>query len=248
MCGRYAITIASDAIRDVFGAMNTVAFPQRYNVAPTQPILVIYEKHGLRIMEHMRWGLMPPWVKDPRSFSLLVNARAEGMEDKPAFKSALRYGRCIVPASGYYEWHANPDGTRQPYYITFADGRPMALAGLRATWRGPDGEEVPTAATVTVAASADLAAIHHRMPAILDTEEKIEAWLDIDHVGVGPATQLALPLEPGLLRFHPVSRRVNKADADGPELIAPIELAAEPAAPVRRKPAVAEDDGQLDLF
>lgn len=248
MCGRYAITLAPEAMRDLFKTMNTVDYPQRYNVAPTQPVLVIYEKHGLRIMEHMRWGLVPIWVKDPREFSLLINARAEGMEDKPAFKGALRYGRCIVPADGYYEWHTNADGTKQPYYITFADGRPMALAGLRSTWRGADGSEVPTAATVTVPANADLAVIHNRMPAILDSEDKIEAWLDIDHVGVEQATQLAMPLEPGLLRFHPVSRRVNKADPDGPELIAPIELAEEPAPPVRRKRVVGGDDGQLDLF
>lgn len=249
MCGRYAITLAPEAMRDLFKTLNTVDYPPRYNVAPTQPILAIYEKHGLRIMEHMRWGLVPPWVKDPKSFSLLINARAEGMEDKPAFKGSLRYGRCIVPASGYFEWHTNPDGSKQPYYVTYADGRPMALAGLRATWRGPSGEEIPSAATVTVAANADLEPIHDRMPAILDNEDKIDAWLDIEHVGVEQAVQLAMPLPQGVLAFHPVSRRVNKADPDDPALIEPVELAdLPPPPPPRRKKVVGGDDGQLDMF
>jgi putative SOS response-associated peptidase YedK len=250
MCGRYAITLAPEAMRDLFKTMNTIFYPPRYNVAPTQPMLVIYEKHGLKLMEHMRWGLMPPWVKDPKSFSLLINARAEGMEDKPSFKGSLRYGRCVVPASGYYEWHTNADGTKQPYYITFTDGRPMALAGLRATWRGLNGEEIGTAATVTVAANADLEVVHDRMPAVLDTDDKIEAWLDIEHVGVEQAVQLMQPLPPGVLRFHPVSRRVNKADPDDAGLTEAVELTEAPPPPPapRRKKAVGGDDGQLDLF
>ncbi len=249
MCGRYALTLPPEAMRDVFKTMNAIDYPPRYNVAPTQPVLVIYEKHGPRLMEHMRWGLMPPWVKDPRQFSLLVNARAEGMADKPAFKGSLRYGRCVIPASGYYEWHTNPDGSKQPFYITLADGEPLALAGLRATWRGPGGEEVPTAATVTVSASPDLEVVHDRMPAILDSEEKIEAWLDIDHVGSEQAAQLMQPLPAGVLRFHPVSRRVNKAELDDATLIEPVAVTDQPPAPPpRRRKAQGADDGQMDLF
>jgi putative SOS response-associated peptidase YedK len=240
MCGRFALTLSPQAaLKQLFELLNGLEMAPRYNIAPTQPIAAIWEAHGRREGHFARWGLVPGWVKDPREFPLLVNARAESMEDKPAFRDALRHGRCIVPASGYYEWHTNPDKSKQPYYITHADNRPMALAGLYACWMGPNGEEIDSVATITVPANQQLAEIHHRMPVILDGAA-IDDWLNVREVRAAEARQLALPLENGALKFHPVSTRVNSARDDDPGLIEAVTL--EQPAP---KPVAG---GQMSLF
>ena len=158
---------AQQMMQELFKTLNGIELVPRYNIAPTQPVAAIWEESGRREAHFARWGLVPRWVKDPREFPLLVNARVETMAEKPAFRDALKHGRCIIPASGYYEWHTGPDKKKQPYYITLADGAPMALAGLYATWSGPEGEEIDTVATITVPANPQLSAIHDRMPAIL---------------------------------------------------------------------------------
>src|SRR5690606_40972821 len=134
------------------------------------------------------------WVKDQREFTVLNNALSETMAEKPAFRAALKHGRCIVPASGYYEWHTGPDKQKRPYYITRADGQPLALAGLWATWSGPEGEEIDSVATITVPTNAQLSVIHHRMPAILLDAESQDAWLNVRDVQAREAAQMALPL------------------------------------------------------
>jgi putative SOS response-associated peptidase YedK len=227
---------------ELFKLLNELDLVPRYNIAPTQPVAAIWEAHGRREARFARWGLVPGWVKDPREFPLLVNARVETMAEKPAFRDAVKHGRCILPASGYYEWHTNPDKTKQPYYITVADGRPMALAGLYASWMGPNGEEIDSVATITVPANAQLAEIHDRMPAILEGEA-IDRWLDVRDVRAGEAGQLALPLPDGALKFHPVSTRVNAARDDDPGLIEPVTVTRpEP------RPKKVAGGGQLDLF
>ena len=133
MCGRYASTLPPEMMQELFKLLNQIDLVPRYNIAPTQPVAAILEQHGRREAHFARWGLVPGWVKDPREFPLLINARVETMADKPAFRDALKHGRCIIPASGYYEWQTKPDITKQPYYITYADDRPMALAGLHAS-------------------------------------------------------------------------------------------------------------------
>ena len=246
MCGRYAATLPPEMMVELFNLLNQIDYPPRYNIKPTEPIAVIRQEHGRRTIQLARWGLVPRWVKDPRQISLLINARIEGIEEKPSFSEAIRRHRCIVPASGYYEWHTSPGGRKQPYYITLTDGRPMAFAGLFTTWEGPNGEEVDTAAIVTVPAGPDLAAIHPRTPAILQ-DEAIDDWLDTDQVSGRKAVQLALPLPPGAVRFHPVSQRVGSAINDDPELVAPVALAEpEPPAPKAKKRVAGS--GQLDLF
>ncbi|UXN73647.1 SOS response-associated peptidase [Devosia sp. A8/3-2] len=139
------------------------------------------------------------------------------------------------------EWHTNPDKSKQPYYITLTDDRPMALAGLYATWVGPEGEEIDSVATITVPANGQLSVVHDRMPAILEGDA-IEQWLDVRGVTAKAAYQLALPLEDGVVKFHPVSTRVNSARDDDPGLIA--EVTVQKPEPVRKKAA----GGQLDLF
>lgn len=247
MCGRYTLLVSPrEALAELFATANELDCPPRYNIAPTQPVIAIWEAEGRREARLARWGFVPSWVKDPRQFPLLINARAESMADKPAFRSALRNTRCVVPASGYYEWSAMPDGTKQPFYIFMKDGSPMALAGLYSVWAGPDGEEVDTVTIVTTAASADLATVHHRMPAILDDKEW-EDWLDTRQVDSGAARALADPLATGRLDFHPVSTRVNSVRNDDPDLV--VRASEAPAEPSRNLIRNKENiPGQLDLF
>lgn len=245
MCGRYAVTLPPEAMRDLFKTANAIDFPPRHNIAPTQPIVAIMEEQGMRVAKLVRWGFVPGWVKDPREFPLLINARAESMAEKPAFRDALKHMRCVIPASGYYEWRTGPDKTKQPYYITMADGEPMALAGLYSIWVGPDGEEVDTAATITVAANPDLAVIHDRMPAIL-TPETVDDWLNVREVNARAAYPLARPLPLGVVKFHPVSTRVNSAKMDDPGLLEAV-TGERPEPPAKPK-KVQTGSGQLDLF
>ena len=249
MCGRYAATLPPEMMVELFGLLNRIEVPPRYNIAPAQPIAVIWEQTGRRTIQLVRWGFVPGWVKDPREFSLLINARAETMAEKPSFKNALRNTRCIVPASGYYEWMKGKDGSRRPYYITMADDSPMVFAGLYSTWAGPDGEEVDTACIVTVEPNLEISSIYDRMPAML-TGDAVDLWLNTRDIDVKAATQLALPLPAGSLKYHPVGKAIGRADAEGPDLIRPLseeELAAENVKPVRPKKA-ASGGGQLDLF
>jgi putative SOS response-associated peptidase YedK len=245
MCGRYASTLPPEQMAELFKLLNQLEMVPRYNIAPTQPVVAIWEEAARREAHFARWGLVPRWVKDPREFPLLVNARVETMAEKPAFRDALKHGRCIIPASGYYEWHTGPDKKKQPYYITHADGRPMALAGLYATWVGPEGEEIDSIATITVPANGQLSEVHDRMPAILEGDA-IEQWLDVRSVSARHANQLALPLEDGALKFHPVSTRVNSARDDDPGLVEPVTL-EKPEPPQPRK-KVAGGGAQMDLF
>lgn len=241
MCGRYAATLPPEQMAELFKLLNQIDLVPRYNIAPTQPVAAIWEETGRREGHFARWGLVPRWVKDPREFPLMINARAETMAEKPAFRDALKHGRCIIPASGYYEWHTGPDKKKQPYYITLNDDQPMALAGLYATWVGPEGEEIDTVATITVPANPQLSVVHDRMPSILRGDD-IDAWLDVRGVPAKDAYQLALPLPDGVVKFHPVSTRVNSARDDDPGLI--LEVTPEKPEPIRKKAA----GGQLDLF
>ena len=145
MCGRYVITSVPEAIRQVFDFVEHPNFPARYNVAPTQPVPVVILEQGAKHFRLMRWGFIPAWVKEPKAFALLINARAETVRDKPAFKNAIRRRRCLLPADGYYEWQTR-DGRRQPFFISPRAGGSIGFAGLAETWSGPNGEEVDTVA------------------------------------------------------------------------------------------------------
>ena len=152
MCGRFVITTPPEALRQVFGYAEQPNFPPRFNVAPTQLVPVIIIENGVRHFRLMRWGLLPAWVKDPRQFSLVINARSETLLEKPAFKNAIKRRRCLIPADGYYEWHSS-ENRKRPYFIHRRDGQPMGFAALTETWMGPNGEELDTVAIVTAAAS-----------------------------------------------------------------------------------------------
>ena len=248
MCGRYLITSAPEAFRRLFGYPEQPNFPPRYNVAPTQPIPIVRVVEGKRQFALVRWGLIPPWVKDPRTFSLLINARAESVNDKPAFRNAMRRRRCLVPADGFYDWKA--EGVqRRPFVVRPKDRAPIAYAGLWETWIGPNGEELETAAIVTTAANRALARLHERMPVIVPPEA-FDLWLDCRNVDATTAAALLVPSGEQTLEAYEISPAVNRADNDGPELLEPLPAGATaapaPAAPRRRAPK--KDDGQASLF
>jgi putative SOS response-associated peptidase YedK len=252
MCGRYAVTSAPEAIRALFGYPEQPNFPPRYNVAPTQPIAVVRVIDGKRQFALVRWGLLPSWVKDPKNFSLLINARGESLTKKPAFRAAMQRRRCLVPADGFYEWKAT--GTRkQPYYVRAKSGQPLAFAGLWETWTGPNGEELETAAIVTTRANRALADIHERMPVIVPPEA-FNMWLDCVNVDAETAGALIAPASENLLEAYEVSTAVNRTANDNPKLVernlvpAEAELAAQLASPRRRAKRVKKDDGQGALF
>jgi putative SOS response-associated peptidase YedK len=246
MCARYVITSPADAVRALFGYDERPNFPPRFNVAPTQPIPIVRLLDGKRSYALMRWGFLPAWVKDPRTFSLLINARGESVLDKPAFRNAMRRRRCLIPADGFYEWSdAMP---RRPYFVRPKAGGPIAFAGLCETWTGPNGEEVDTAAVVTTPANRLLAPIHDRMPVIV-APDAFNLWLDCANVDAATATVLMMPAADALLECYAVSNAVNRATNDSPELIAPAPASNEadagttPDAPKGKKP-----DDQLSLF
>lgn len=249
MCGRYTIVATPEQLRALLRYLEQPNFPPRYNVAPTQPIPIVRLVNGERQFALVRWGLLPSWVKDPKAFSLLINARGETINDKPAYKAAMKRRRCLIPADGFYEWQMGPS-PKQPYYIRPKSGEPMAFGGLWETWMGPNGEELETAAIVTTSANETLRPIHDRMPLIIPPEQ-FDLWLGNGDEDTAAATSLIKPAPDDLLEVIPVSPAVNRVANDNPSL---IERAA-PLAPARPKRAakVAEaktkpDDGQGVLF
>jgi putative SOS response-associated peptidase YedK len=249
MCGRFLLISPPAIIRVLFRYREQPNFPPRFNIAPTQPIAAVRLFEGERQFALLRWGLIPGWVKDPRTFSLVINARGESVLEKPAFKSAMRYRRCLIPADGFYEWKQTGK-RRQPHLIRPRDGAPMAFAGLWESWMGPNGEEMETAAIVTTTANAQLTPLHHRMPVIVPPEA-FDVWLDHRNADAEEAMKLVTPARDGLLEVYPVSDAVGRVANDSAELIEPVaELTeAETVAPKPRKSAKAKiDDGQASLF
>jgi putative SOS response-associated peptidase YedK len=221
MCGRYALTATPEELQALFGYLDGEPFPPRYNIAPTQPIAIVRHVGGARRFALVRWGLVPWWVEDPRKFSLLINARAESAADKPAFRDAMRYRRCLVPASGFYEWRRGPGKQKQPFWVKPRRGGPIAFAGLWETWSDRDGGEIDSGCIITTAANATLAPIHDRMPVTIAAED-FECWLAGESAA---ARELLRPAEPGLFEAIAVDSRVNKAENDDPGLIEPIAAA-----------------------
>ena len=253
MCGRYAVTSAPEEIRALFRYEERPNFPPRYNIAPTQPIAIVRLVDGKRQFALVRWGLLPSWVKDPNTFSLLVNARGESVCDKPAFRAAMKRRRCLIPADGFYEWKLTGGNRKQPFFVRAKSGAPLAFAGLWETWTGPNGEELETAVIVTTNANHTLAAIYDRMPAIVPPEA-FDLWLDSAHVDAKTAEALIQPAPDDLLEVCPVSTAVNRTANDNAALLEPVVAGAEPApgpqsaaspAPAKR---AKKDDGQASLF
>lgn len=216
MCGRFAITLPNDAMAQLFSAAPANDLPEvpNYNVCPTTQIHVVLGSEAGRRLVSMRWGFLPHWYKAMDAGPLLINARAETIAEKPAFRAAARERRCLVVATGFYEWTKTDEGNRLPWYIHRADGAPIAFAAVWQTW-GRDDDAMSTCAVVTTAANAHMAQIHHRMPLVLEPGD----WpLWLGEAGKG-AARLMVPGAEEALTFHRVDPEVNSNRASGPHLI-----------------------------
>jgi putative SOS response-associated peptidase YedK len=231
MCGRYVLAQPVEQVAEYLGATVAPALEQAYvpsyNVAPTDNVIgLVSLPEGDRVLRGYRWGLVPSWAPDPSIGNRLFNARAETVVSRPAFRSAFRSRRIAIVADGYYEWQKGPSNRRQPYYFQRADGAPMAFAGLWEPWRKPgdDGEWLRTCTIITADATSDVAAIHDRMPAILESGA-LEVWLDPSADDEEELGVLLAPGLPGTLRYYPVGRQVGNVRNNDPELLSKVEIA-----------------------
>jgi putative SOS response-associated peptidase YedK len=216
MCGRFALKTSAKELQRYYHTKNAMEYHARYNIAPSLPVLTIHNAPDkIRIMDIMRWGLVPSWAKDISIGNRMINARSETLEEKPSFRNAFKRRRCIIPASGFYEWHAK---TRDPYYFSSAEGV-LSLAGIWEHWQSADGSELYSCAILTTSANRLLQPVHERMPVILKPDG-IDLWLS-------PAedTKLLKPLlqpyDDNMLRAWPISKQVNNPSNDTSKLVEP---------------------------
>ena len=227
MCGRYALTPDRETVLTEFdaqpvGDLDHLRVTERYNIAPTQPVAVVVPGERGRRLTAMRWGIIPQWMKSEdggKPPAGWINARAETAAEKPAFRGAFKYRRCLVPASGFYEW-AKRDGSKQPYYIQAADDRLLAFAGLWETWTPPDGSELDTVTILTTTPNAMMAELHDRMPVVLEPEAH-DAWMTTPPEDATTLRRRLGPAAEGTLSKTPVSRRVNRPKHDDPACLEP---------------------------
>ena len=227
MCGRFTQRFSWRELHELLDLIATPAnLAPRYNVAPGQQVATVRAEDGGRRLAMLRWGLIPPWAKEPNIGYRLINARSESVRTKPSFRSAWRSRRCLIPADGFYEWTGERKA-RQPWLITMKEGGLFCFAGLWERWRVPaglaltgsladlqEGDALETCTILTTAANADISRIHHRMPVILPLES-CEPWLAGDDMALGPTP-------PDTMTLHRVSPLVNKATNDDPSCIEPV--------------------------
>ncbi len=227
MCGRMAITVPVQAMAQAFDAApaNTLPEMPNYNICPTTQIAVVTGGADQpRQLETMRWGLIPAWYKAATDGPLLINARAETVLEKPAFRGAVHDRRVLVVASGFYEWSKSADGGRDPWYITRRDGAPLAFAALWQAWQDPQsGETLRGVAALTIAANEAMQRIHHRMPVVVERAD-YGLWLGERGKGAAPLMRAAAE---ETLHWHRVGRTVNSNRASGPDLVEPFEALSE---------------------
>lgn len=217
MCSRFSLTSPPDAVRAYFNCSGEADFPPRYNIAPSQPVLIVRPAPaGGRELALVRWGLIPSWVKDPGRLSMMINARAETAADKPSFRGGMRHRRCLVPADGFYEW-IGPAGAKRPHLLRPVAGGPIAFAGIWEDWMGADGSEISTMAILTVPANDVASRVHDRMPAIL-APDAFEIWMDTRDVRAAEAAELLQPAPDSLLEILEVSRELNNPRNEGPRV------------------------------
>lgn len=225
MCGRYTQLRSWPELVRLYRITQAQAAPNalaRYNIAPMQAVAVIRSgADGGRALSAMRWGLVPAWARDLGIGAKMINARAETVLEKPAFLSAMRRRRCLIPADGFYEWQVRPGAAKQPYRLTLADDRPMAFAGLWERWEGAAfGAPVLSCTILTTAANELLAPIHARMPVIL-SEDAHDAWLDCERCPAEAMLALLRPYPAAAMIARPVGTWVNRVANDDPRCLAP---------------------------
>ena len=227
MCGRFGLFVTPEVLEEYFNLDRVegvaAAEPKsRYNLTPGQKVAVVREHEGRRRLDALQWGLIPFWAKDAHVGRRLVNARLDGVAAKPAFREAWQRRRCLIPASGFYEWSEPRGGRKRPYFIRPRDEPLLAIAGLWERWRTPSGEKLETCVIVTTDANAQLAPIHDRMPLLIPRDAHA-LWLD-PKSSLDDALKLAE--RPPSLYAHAVGFGVNDPKNDDEELIAPVEDAA----------------------
>lgn len=207
MCSKFSIKSHPETVKNHFKYLNPAEFPPLDNIRPTDPIMIIREVNAnKRELALVRWGLIPHWVKNPDDFSLIINARAETLMEKPSFRTSMAHKRCLVPADGFYEW-SGPKGNRTPHHITLSQSKSssqeaphtpplMAFAGLWDHWLGAEGSEFESAAIITMAANNQISQLHNRMPAIIMPED-FDDWLDVKNVNSKEALKLLKPVPDG---------------------------------------------------
>lgn len=230
MCGRFVSITEPDGLVRFFTVdeRKTDDLPPSYNVAPTQPVYAVAEHADQRALVRFHWGLVPHWAKDPKIGNKLINARAESLAEKPAFRDVFRRKRCLIPADGFYEWRKLADGRKVPHFIHREDGAPLAFAGLWSSWRDPQFPEdsadawLRTCTIVTTNAGPRVRELHSRMPVMLPPDAW-DAWLDPELKDPAELRHLLDLASDAALAWHPVSTRVNTPVNDDPSLIEPAE-------------------------
>ena len=215
MCGRYTLIAELDELAAEFGLieLDGVAITPRYNIAPTQSVPVVRAIDNAKHIDALRWGLIPGWAKDADIGNKLINARSETAAEKPSFRSAFKKRRCIIPASGFYEWKKETGG-KQPYYIRREDGKPLAFAGLWESWDGnANSGPLETFTILTTEPNELMRSVHNRMPVILEPAD-YDKWLNTDTWGHQAAQDVLDPFPDGLLTATPVNKRVNSPRHD----------------------------------
>ena len=221
MCGRFTSRATPKQVKKEFKAAveNPAILTPRYNIAPTQMIPVVLDDTGTRIVTQLKWGLVPSWAKDALIGSRMINARAETVAEKPSFRDAFKRRRCIVPASGFYEWKRAAKGAKQPFYFYLKDKEVFGFAGLWEEWTDKEtGDLLETCTIITTEANAVLEPIHDRMPVILKSGD-YDRWLDTKETDTEKLKTLLVPYPAAEMSSHAVSRAVNSPTADAPELI-----------------------------
>ena len=230
MCGRYALAVTPEDLEQEFSLIRIEWFPPRYNIAPTQPIHVVRAEKGARAIGLVRWGLVPSWAKNPADLPLFFNARSETAPDKQAFRGPYRHRRCLVPATGFYEWKKAATGRKQPYLARPTARRVIALAGLWDEYADANGNLLDSATILTTAANADLGPLHDRMPVVIEPAD-YDRWLGLVPAGKEELASLMKPAEPGFFETLAVDPRINSARDDDPGLQAPYDAGEVGAVP-----------------
>ncbi len=230
MCGRYSQSKSAEIIAKAFHIEDVPTLEPRYNIAPTQSVPTILQTSAStnRQFKMLHWGLIPSWAKDPKMGAKLINARAETVAEKPAFRSAFRQRRCLVLADGFYEWQQQENKKqKQPYYFRVNDGQPFAFAGLWERWQDGNGKEIESCTLLTTQPNELMNPIHNRMPVILDSKD-YDLWLDLEVKKPELLQPLLHPYPTEEMMAYPVSKAVNKPSNDSTECIESLEVPSEP--------------------
>lgn len=261
MPGRIALLTNKAELEAQFGVIVEADFPPRYNISPSQPVMVILagetpapgSNRPERIAMLVRWGFIPSWTKDPLNFPMMINARSETAHEKPSFRNAMEHRRALLPVSGFYEWKKLSNGQKQAYWIRPRDGSMIAFGAVMESWVSGDGSQIDSAALLTTAANQALAPLHERLPLVIMRED-YQFWLDCKRNRAKDMRHLLKPVPDDFFEAVPVSDKINKAGYYGADVLEPVELRAEQQAATAlsanaNKPKKPDDnDDQLSMF